>query len=570
MINIKDTGADPSRSDNTAQIQAAIYLAQATDDKIIQVPAGTFTILGRLKDYNGITFVGCTSAKHYWKGTNNVDNFSYNASVLKGNYTQELFEKGIKEYWVTMKNLGFTGFTRLVEAFDCRSFEFDRCSFKNMTILNKPSNETGKYQNFNFRNCAFTIYNLDGESFNRTPFMGRIEDCSWIDNIFAGNKGFDLVQARANRILENRFEWIDRDAAISLYACDNNMIKDNWFDRIAGAAIQLKQLNMDIVIDDNVFSRCGGQKSSSDQPLNYGEAYKSFLNIWGDQKGNLKIDNNLFIKGPISDNDPTVVAPKYVIGLEPIGSTTQRKFSFKGNRFADGNGYTDSLIYGDSTTYLWLPSNTVIDTESAFDHLNDAVVDLAKWSSNKLVAYNTKAVTVKEIPENLIVNQNFDASITIPTNKQTGVVYGGKVNGIRRFGKAEQLHENTTLQTVNASVLLNKCTYTVTVTKALQGAPVYIVANYNTEGTIDGNVEVEDVLGNVIGTLPSLSLTNGTQKMYVAKFVVPETHTDSVIRLRFYAAKTNVRGTTDKVNINAFCATYGDWITRGTIDINNV
>lgn len=566
MISIRDTGAFPtseiSNFDCTAAIQAAINKAQFLGESTIKIPKGEWLVLGTLKNYNNLTFVGESTPKHYWRGVNG-DYFSAGGSVLKGDYTKDLFDKPAKEYWVTLKDLSFTGFSRLVASSDCRSFEVERCSFKNMIILNAPASSSEMCQNFNFRQCAFTIYNLDNDSINRTPFIGRLVDCLWSDNIFLGNKGFDINQARANRFFKNRFEWIDRDAAITMFACDNNMFQGNWFDRVAGSGIQLKQKNKDIAIVNNTFSRCGGLVKSDNNPVAYSEACRSSINLWGDQEGKLQIHNNMFILGPISDKAGAALTPKYVIGLEPIGG--KREFSFKGNSYA--GGYTDSLIYGGGVD--WMQSVTTIETEAAFDHLSDDIVDLSKYSSGILIAQNSKEVTVKEIPENLTVYNTFNGSITITQGPQTGLVFGGKVNGIRRFGKFEQLYENVgAAETANGLAIGNKITYTVPIATPLKGAPIYIAANYRTYGVPTREVEVTDATGTtVLGTMTPLELSDpgGEQILYAGKFIIPADYTGLSLRFNFYASKDVVLTSNDSIAIDAFCATYGDWITRGTL-----
>ncbi|SFJ62713.1 Pectate lyase superfamily protein [Paenibacillus sp. UNC496MF] len=570
-FDITTFGATPvsqnSTFDNTAAIQKAIDMAQdSLFCKTIYIPASEWLVLGRLERYDNLTFVGESTVKDYWSGSNYGDVFKNGGSVLKGDYTKELFDAADQGWHFTLRNLSFTGFTRLFVPCSPRTANITECSFKNMRVLDAPSNTTDQYHNFHFWRCAFTLYNQSPNAVNIVAFSGRMIDCEFSFNIFVASKGFDLVQARASRIFNNRFEWIDREAAISLYGCDNNMIQSNWFDRVSGVGIQLKQLNKDISVVDNTFSRCGSLLTSGGSKMNLSESYEGYIQIYGDQQGNMQIDNNHFIKGTVSDMAGSPISPKHVICLEGIGST--RRFSFRGNRYADGNACVGSIIYSASP---WISSVTSIDTDAFYDNLDDTVVDLAKYSGNRIVANNNKDVTVDEIPENLTVNNTFDATITLTDGPQAGVVFGGKVNGIRRFGKLEQLAENLLpSESANGTMTGNKITYTVPVSVALRGAPIYLAANYRTYNSPDGTVEVTDSMGTVLGTLKALTLSGAQQMMYVDRFIIPETFTGTSIKINFYAAKSTVLSPNDIVIVDAFCATYGDYITRGTIDVNNV
>lgn len=573
-FNIRDAGAVPvsqnNSFDNTYFIQKAINQAQESlFCKTIYIPAGEWLILGRLTNYDNLTFVGESSVKDYWSGTNYGDVFKDGASVLKGDYTKELFDAAGQGWHFTMRNLSFTGFTRLIVPCSPRTANITECSFKNMKVLEAPSNTTEQYHNFHFWRCAFTIYNQPSSSVNNVAFSGRMIDCEFSFNIFVANKGFDMVQSRACRIFNNRFEWIDREAAISLYGCDNNMIQSNWFDRVSGVGVQLKQLNKDISLVDNTFSRCGSLLTSGGNLLNLSESYQGYVQLYGDQKGNIQIDNNHFIKGTTSDAAGSPICPKHVICLEGIGGS--RRFSFRGNRYADGNACTGSIIYSAAS---WIPSVTSIDTDAYFDNLDDTVIDLARYSGSRLVAQNNKKVIVEEIPENLTVYNTHDASITLTNGQQSGVVFGGKVNGVRRYGKLEQIYENLLpSETANGSFAGNKITYTIAIGGAMRGAPIYFAANYKTYNAPDGTVEITDSFGTVLGALIPLALSSpsGAQQMYVDRFIIPDNFTGTSIKVNFYAAKTNTALTSsDIITIDAFCATYGDYITRGTIDVNNV
>jgi hypothetical protein len=66
--------------------------------------------------------------------------------------------------------------------------------------------------------------------------------------------------------------------------------------------------------------------------------------------------------------------------------------------------------------------------------------------------------------------------------------------------------------------------------------------------------------------LNPLDISDPLNSIYTYRFIVPETFTGTQIKVSFYASKSTVLTTSDSITIDAFCATYGDWITRGTLD----
>ncbi|WP_426447537.1 glycosyl hydrolase family 28-related protein [Paenibacillus sp. S-38] len=538
MINVVEQGAVVGgKEDCTAAFQRAIDQARETGEKI-KVPLGPFLIKGQLSRLDNVFFEGTASNKQYWP---EYGDFYSGASVLVGANSNVLFAADITR--ATIDNLCFANFAKIAEKSSPRSMRFRNCSFKDMVVLDAPSGEKGSYHNYRFFGCDFTNYGVDA------IFKGRIIDSVWKDCTFVGASAFDLVQAKANLIAHNRFEWIDRSFAMALFACEYNQIIENFFDRVAGNAIILKQLNKHVHIAENLFNRCGsGLKSTGlafDPPLP--EKFLSHIQLFGEYEG-VSIQNNVFCRGPVSDKVGGELAPKYVLTKE--ANTGNCNVSFKGNTY--DCGCTNDLIYVEGDKY----ERIQLDTDSVFGELTSAVVSLSKVSSGRITTYNDKKVTVKEIPENLIVH-NAGGEISFEAGgAQRGVVYGGRVGGRGRFTRDKMLMESLDYIQVTGGAAWRKLVYSIPVSRAMAGAPITFLASYRTNGTPDLTAEVVGEDGKILRKLKSLTPT-ASNLLYREVFTVPAGYAGTVIKVVLYCTRTMPLTTGSILKIDAVTAGYG-------------
>ncbi|WP_426455470.1 glycosyl hydrolase family 28-related protein (plasmid) [Paenibacillus sp. S-38] len=542
--------------DNTSAFQRAIDTAKSLGRKVY-VPVGEFLVIGPLFGLEDVVIEGVASNKQYWLSGQN-DTFARNVSVIKGNGTSVLFGWIAAESRALVRDICFTGYKKIIEKCSPRYFGFLNCAFKNMVVLEAKANETGAYHNFKFINCDFTNYGII------VTFIGRIIDSMWSGCTFVSAAAFDLHQAKANFILHNRLEWIDRGYAISLTGCEVNLIAHNFFDRVAGSGVQLREDNKHNLITANQFNRCGSLlRSDGSLASGLTEAHRAHIRIMEEQT-NTAVHNNIFSRGYSGDHSGEMT-PKYIIsklrtnpGLNP--GMVPCEFSFKGNTI--NNGCAERFIYVEDGNYDMVQ----IDMESTYGEVNVFVADIARVIKGRVTAYNSEVACacVDEIPERMtVINHGGELMIT---GKQYGMVYGGKVNGKHRYTKDKVVYENAGHTTVLGDGINRKISYSMpNARKSLAGCPITVTVLYKTKGSVERSVEVTDGT-TVLAQLPSLEQTNDARFLYKQRFVLPEDYAGAPLRLNLGVTKDTALTTGDYVKVDAVNISYGETISDTIID----
>ncbi|MCZ8518152.1 MULTISPECIES: glycosyl hydrolase family 28-related protein [Paenibacillus] len=546
MLDIRELGAEEGgRTDCTAVFQEAVDRAKAAGDKIF-VPIGTYLIEGELRGLDNVFIEGVASNKQYWP---QEDDFATGASVLVGGGANALFAGDVQR--ATIDNLCFTNFAKIAQKTSPRSMRFRNCSFKNMVVLDAPSGEKGAYHNFRFFGCDFTNYGIDA------TFKGRIIDSVWKDCTFVGAAAFDLVQGKANLIAHNRFEWIDRPFAVAMYACEYVQLIENFFDRVLGNAVILKQGNRNVHIAENLFNRCGSGLTAGGKPADppLAETGHAFIQLYGELE-NVTIQNNVFCKGDSGDRGG-VETPKYVLSKEP--DIPHCRFTFKGNLTADA--YTDRLLYAAGGSYAKITA----DTDAVYPALTADAVELAKISRGPVAAYNSAAVQVKEIPPNLIVHNAGGEIELAPGGIQAGLVYGGRVNGRPRYSRDETVFESVDPCRAEGKAGSSRIVYEVPVSRSMAGAPHTLNLLYRTQGSPSGEVELRGEDGRLLLKLPPLPPA-GEQRLYTETFVVSEAYLGQAVHLHLYASRDHPDAAGALVEVEAVSVGYGRSVSRAFTD----
>ncbi|WFA17465.1 hypothetical protein ERY13_09320 [Paenibacillus mucilaginosus] len=549
MLDVRELGAvEGGKADCTAVFQEAVDRAKATGDKIF-VPIGTYRIEGQLRGLDNVFIEGVASNKQYWS---QEDDFATGASVLVGGGANVLFAEDVQR--ATIDNLCFTDFAKIAERTSPRSMRFRNCSFKNMVVLDAPSGEKGAYHNFRFFGCDFTNYGID------VTFKGRIIDSVWKDCTFVGAAAFDLVQAKANLIAHNRFEWIDRSFAIAMYACEYNQIIENFFDRVMGNAIVLRQGNRHIHVSENLFNRCGSGLTSGGKPADppLTETAHAFIQLYGEFE-NVSIQNNVFCRGSSGDRGGEET-PKYVLSKER--NIPGCLFTFRGN--LTESACTDRLLYVDGEQYGKMSA----DTDAVFSALTEDVVDLARISRGPVTVYNSAAVKVTEIPLHLIVHNAGGRIKLAPGGIQAGLVYGGRVNGRPRYSRDEILFESVEPSRAEGKAGGSRLVYEVPVPRSMSGAPHTLNLLYRTGGKPDGSVELCGEDGRVLLKLPPLPPLAGAEEQgaYTETIVVSEGYLGQMMHLHIYASRDQPDAAGAWVEVEAVSVGYGRSVSKTFTD----
>ncbi|MDQ8737011.1 glycosyl hydrolase family 28-related protein [Paenibacillus sp. LHD-38] len=541
-VSVRDYGAAGNGvKDDTAAFQKAINDCVAKGYKLY-VPAGKYLIKGTLDNFDNLIMEGVSNNKSYWSQTD-YDDFE-KGSVLHGSGDNVLIGGSIKR--AQFSNLCFENFDLVAGVSSPRYVLFDSCSFKEIRrVLSAPGNKKGAYHNYKFRYCSFTVYDTD------VLFEGRIIDSSWDQCVFVGTKPFDWVQAIANQVTNCRFEWIDRDAAISMYACRMIQISNNFFDRVRGAAIEIKQKNSGIVISANQFNRCGSGKNSAGDGTNMKELYKSFVVVYGDFS-DVNIIQNTFLKSQSNDRSGEL-CPQYVIAKRAAIPNCQ--FKFQGNVVV--NGFVSSLIFDEDQTY----ENIKIDVDYVFPSLADYVVNLAQCASHEIQTSCDTDTIVEEIPAQLTVRNKANIQIA---GEQKGAVFGGKVNGFMRYDRGEVIFEDYAYhKIVSLSMDWNK-SYDIPLSHMVKGVYLHLSILYSTSGNPDGGVTVS-MSGSSTLSLPKLPLSGFEKKLYTAKFYIPfQSSSDSA---RIYVFSDGSSNGTGSIFIHALSATYTSFTPKQMYDL---
>ncbi|MNH99416.1 Pectate lyase superfamily protein [compost metagenome] len=540
-LNVMDYAADPTgATDCTTAFQNVINDALLSGQKIV-VPEGKYMITGSLMNIKNIVFEGVTANKSYWTAYNDFES----GTILFGANTNSLFSTGIERG--VFSHIGFKGFLRIADPSSPRSLKFINCSFKNMQVLNAPSDVAGAaYHNFKFIDCSFTVYAL-----TEAVFHGRLIDCLWDSCIFVGSSAFNFNGAKANMVTNCRMEWIDRLYAIDMYGSEFIQLQNNFFDRISGNAIVIRQSNDAVMIEGNVFNRCGSGLTSSGTDLAYDELAKSFIKLYG-QITNILISGNTFTHN-LSGDGSGVNCPKYVLSKEK--DIVNCQFTFKNNEFEQG--FTTDFLYVENQAFHKMK----VYSDYMYPALTPAVVQLAKVSRGAIHCTNENNTSVAEIPLQLkVVNV---AEIVI-TGKQEGSVYGGKVNGRQRYSQDEVLFEDYTSGNADgAAGAYRKVEYTVPVNDANRGTLVTFALVYSTTGNPNRGVDIHSATNGYITSLTSIVASSG-KAMYKGSYYIPESYTASSIKLVIYASKsTAVAGTIEVYGCNA---SYGNKQMKALVD----
>ncbi|NBD23595.1 glycosyl hydrolase family 28-related protein [Paenibacillus glycinis] len=524
--------------DNTQSFQSAINDAVAKGYKLV-IPSGRFLIKGTLVNLDNVSMHGVSLTKNYWR-QDNYDDFEKGASVLIGTGKNALFGKKMSRAAFT--GICFSKFGRIADPSSPRYVLFQSCSFKDVTtVLDAPSNQTAAYHNFKFVDCAFTVYR------SSALFSGRILDSMWDRCVFVGSNPMELTQAKANQVTNSRFEWIDRGTAISLYACEQMLFNGNYFDRISGAAFEIKQGNKEILITGNQFNRCGSGLSSAGDSLNYKDLNKSFIILYGEFT-DVNISANTFSKNASGDHDGEP-CPKYVLAKRAgIADCTLR---FYGNDVE--NGYTKTFLYVEDKDY----SSILIKGEKAFQELSQHVIDMAKCSNYNIEAACTSEVKLSEVPSNLIVHNKSAIKIE---GKQLGTVFGGTVNGYPRYDRPEIIYEETGPKLSSSNGADKLSGYSIPITRMLHGVQLTISFVYVTSGSPNMKISAS-ISGSTDIKLPDL--TGAAQrKLYVANLYVPFQSNGKTLQIN-YGALGSLKGS---VQIYAFAATYASFTPKSIYD----
>lgn len=541
-VSVRDYGAAGNGvKDDTAAFQKAINDCVAKGYKLY-VPAGKYLIKGTLDNFDNLIMEGVSNNKSYWSQTG-YDDFE-KGSVLHGSGDNVLIGGSIKR--AQFSNLCFENFDLVAGVSSPRYVLFDSCSFKEIRrVLSAPGNKKGAYHNYKFRYCSFTVYDTD------VLFEGRIIDSSWDQCVFVGTKPFDWVQAIANQVTNCRFEWIDRDAAISMYACRMIQISNNFFDRVRGAAIEIKQKNNGIVISANQFNRCGSGKNSAGGGTNMKELYKSFVVVYGDFS-DVNIIQNTFLKSQSNDRSGEL-CPQYVIAKRADIPNCQ--FKFQGNVVV--NGFVSSLIFDEDQTY----ENIKIDVDYVFPSLADYVVNLAQCASHEIQTSCDTDTIVEEIPAQLTVRNKANIQIA---GEQKGAVFGGKVNGFMRYDRGEVIFEDYAYhKIVPLSMDWNK-SYDIPLSHMVKGVYLHLSILYSTSGNPDGGVTVS-MSGSSTLSLPKLPLSGFEKKLYTSKFYIPFQSSSDSARINVFADGSS--NGTGSIFIHALSATYTSFTPKQMYDL---